>query len=211
MPAELPVLQTAQREPRADAARNRERILAAARRLMEERGPEAVSMDCVAAEAGVGKGTLYRRFGDRNGLVRALVEDQERRFQDELIRGAPPLGPGAPAAERLHAFGHHILELVCELAPFFVEGDRLAGGPFQFYRLHLEVLLREALPHHPAMDYFGDTLLVCVTGPHVRVQLAKGMALEELQAGWHALVDALLAAGRASEEDGSPLAHAHVG
>src|SRR4051794_15516530 len=90
---------------RADARRNRERILCATARLIERVGVEGISMDDVAAEAGVGKGTLYRRFGDRSSLLRALIEEPEKAFQDELIRGLPPLGPGAPPRERLHAFG----------------------------------------------------------------------------------------------------------
>src|SRR3954467_11600493 len=96
-------LPTIDAEPceRADAARNRRRILAAAGRLIEERGVEHVSMDAIAAHAGVGKGTLFRRFGDRSGLVMALLDERTREFQDALIRGAPPLGPGAAPAERI--------------------------------------------------------------------------------------------------------------
>ena len=55
-------------QERGDAARNRELLLAAARKLIAERGPDAVTMDDIAAEAGVGKGTLFRRFGNRAGL-----------------------------------------------------------------------------------------------------------------------------------------------
>ena len=91
---ELPV--SGRSRERSDAARNRELILAAARRLFEEEGPAAVSMDRVAEEAGVGKGTLYRRFGDRSGLALALLDARERELQEELIRGPAPLGPGAP-------------------------------------------------------------------------------------------------------------------
>lgn len=197
MSLELPVLQPVQRE-RADAARNRERILCAARRLMLERGPEGVSMDCVAETAGVGKGTLYRRFGDRNGLLRALVEEDEIRFQDEIIRGLPPLGPGAPAAERLHAFGDALLELVFERAAFFTGDPSHTGGPAQFYKLHIDLLLRDAVGSHPQADYLADVLLVCVLGPQILVQQRKGMTLEELRAGWHTLVDAILAAAGAT-------------
>lgn len=200
---ELPVLQPATRAPRADAARNRERILCTARRLMAEQGPDAVSMDCVAAAAGVGKGTLYRRFGDRDGLVRALVEEQEIRFQDEMIRGAPPLGPGAPPRERLHAFGEALLAIVTDMAPFFVGDDRLAAGPYQAYRTHVDILLREALPPAAPIDYLGDALIVCLTGPHVRLQMRKGMTLEELQAGRRSLVDALLAGAGAGAAAGA--------
>lgn len=59
---------------RADARRNRERILVAARDLVVERGPD-VPLEEVARAAGVGIGTLYRRFGDRQALLRAVVLD----------------------------------------------------------------------------------------------------------------------------------------
>ena len=50
---------------RGDAARNRALLLDAARRLIAARGPDAVTMDEIATAAGVGKGTLFRRFGGR--------------------------------------------------------------------------------------------------------------------------------------------------
>ena len=87
-----------ERPERADAAANREKVLAAAEKLFASCDPSTVSMDAVAAEAGVGKGTLFRRFGDRAGLARAVLSRHEIDFQDAIIRGAPPLGPGAPAA-----------------------------------------------------------------------------------------------------------------
>src|SRR3954447_26247036 len=103
-PMDLPVVGTEVRE-RSDAVRNRRRILSAAERLFAAHGVDCVSMEAIAAEAEVGKGTLFRRFGDRSGLVRALLQERERDFQESFIRGAPPLGPGAPAADRLVAFG----------------------------------------------------------------------------------------------------------
>lgn len=59
---------------RADARRNREKILAAARELFREQGT-AVPLEDVARLAGVGIGTLYRRFPDREALVRQVVVD----------------------------------------------------------------------------------------------------------------------------------------
>src|SRR5205823_13951986 len=88
------------------------RVLAAACKLFTEQGAANVSMDAVAAQAGVGKGTLFRRFGDRASLARAVISEYEARLQDELIRGAPPLGPGAPARQRLEAFGPAYLEFL---------------------------------------------------------------------------------------------------
>src|SRR5215469_18354763 len=80
---------------RADAARNRAAILAAAALLFAEHGVAEVSMDQVAAAAGVGKGTLFRRFGDKAGLAAALLDEREAELQEAILRGPPPLGPGA--------------------------------------------------------------------------------------------------------------------
>ena len=89
-PSPIPLTSSAGRPERADAARNRRRALEAARRLVAERGADAVTMDDVAAAAGVGKGTLYRRFGDRHGLLLALLDDEERALQEAILRGPPP-------------------------------------------------------------------------------------------------------------------------
>ena len=59
---------------RADAARNRRLLLAAAKNLIDNHGAAAVTMDAVAREAGVGKGTVFRRFGSRTGLMFALLD-----------------------------------------------------------------------------------------------------------------------------------------
>jgi AcrR family transcriptional regulator len=100
IPLELPVADGDHRE-RADAQRNRLKVLAAAERLFACHGVENVSMDAIAAEAGVGKGTLFRRFGDRAGLALALLHEQTAALQEQIIRGPAPLGPGAPPKERL--------------------------------------------------------------------------------------------------------------
>ncbi len=64
----------AQRTERADALRNREAVLAAADALFAaSSSPHSVSMDDIAAAAGVGKGTLFRRFGDRRRPICAAV------------------------------------------------------------------------------------------------------------------------------------------
>jgi len=60
---------------RADAERNRERILAAAAEVFGRRGLD-VSLDDIAAAAGVGVGTVYRRFPDKDALIDALFEEK---------------------------------------------------------------------------------------------------------------------------------------
>src|ERR1700761_2541474 len=107
-PIELPVVGSP--SVRSDAARNRMLILAAAEWLFAEDGVHCTSMDAIAAEAGVGKGTLFRRFGDRATLALAVLDESERALQDGLISGPPPLGPGAPPCERLIAFGAAMLD-----------------------------------------------------------------------------------------------------
>ena len=199
-PIELPIAAAPleQRE-RADARRNRERILCAVARLVDERGIEDVSMDDVAAEAGVGKGTLYRRFGDRWTLLRALIEEPERDFQDAVIRGEPPLGPGAPAHERLLAFGAGLLELLDRHARFILAGDKVISGRYQhpvyaFYRMHVALLLRQILGAGTQTEYLVDALLAPLAPePFLYQREGLGMSLQEMVEGWQALADAVIA------------------
>ena len=67
--------ESTERPLRADAERNRRRILAAATQVFAERGLD-VSLDDIAAAAGVGVGTVYRRFPDKDALIDALFEDR---------------------------------------------------------------------------------------------------------------------------------------
>jgi AcrR family transcriptional regulator len=135
---------------RADAAANRVRILEAARRVLAERGAEGTSIDAVASEAGVGKGTVFRRFGDRSGLFQALSDAHLKSFQDAFIAGPPPLGPGAPPSERLEAFLDGLLDLYdrhLELT-LALEKDRWKA-PIEGYltlSMHLESLLEQISP-----------------------------------------------------------------
>lgn len=189
----------AERE-RADARRNRERILCAAARLIEEKGIDCMSMDDVAHAAGVGKGTLYRRFGDRAALLRALISEPEQEFQDNLIRGLPPLGPGAPAAERLHAFGEQLLRFLDGHAIYVKAGELLGGGKryahpvYAFYQTHVSLLLREACEADEVDPYMVDALLAPLAAePFLYQRDVRGMSLDEICAGWHALCDCVLA------------------
>ena len=185
---------------RADAARNRRRILAAAAALIEEHGVAQVSMEAIATSAGVGKGTLFRRFGDRSGLVMALLDERTREFQDALIRGEPPLGPGAPPVERVVAFGRGMLALLdthgemllaAELGARWVRGE---AGVYALYRTHLAMLAREA---DPSLDdeYVAEALLAPLTA-ETFLYLRKGreLPLERIEAGYEQLVRRLLGA-----------------
>jgi AcrR family transcriptional regulator len=190
---ELPVAGQAQRE-RRDAARNRAAILAAAQRLFESEGPAAVSMERVAEEAGVGKGTIYRRFGDRASLATTLLDAGERELQEALIRGSPPLGPGAPPAERLVAFGHAWLDVLVRHGDIVLAsehgpvGTRFRGAVYAAHRAHVILLLREARPGADA-EYLADALLAALGAELVLfLRTDRGMDLDRVKAGWSQLV-----------------------
>jgi AcrR family transcriptional regulator len=151
---ELPVVGAPRRE-RADAVRNRAKVLDAARRLFAARGVTGVTMEEIARAAGVGKGTVFHRFGDRAGLALALLDDQERDLQEAVLRGPAPLGPGAPPGERLDAFLDAILDFTVEHAELLIAADggrpqgRYLTGAYSSWHQHATLLLTEL---HPGSD-----------------------------------------------------------
>ncbi|WP_424887240.1 TetR/AcrR family transcriptional regulator [Streptomyces sp. XH2] len=93
-----------ERRPRKDATRNRAAVLAAADALFARcEHPEEVTMADIAAAAGVGKGTLFRAFGDRTGLIRALYEARLEPVRNAVEEGPSPLGPATPPLQRVPA------------------------------------------------------------------------------------------------------------
>ena len=69
-------------------------------------------MEQVAAAAGVAKGTVFHRFGNRMGLMSALMIERAQALEEAVTTGPPPLGPGAPDRDRLLAFLAAIVEVV---------------------------------------------------------------------------------------------------
>ena len=100
------------RRERADAQRNRRAILAATEKLLATRRPQDISMEQVAVVAGVGKGTVFHRFGNRTGLMRALMIERAQALEEAVTAGPPPLGKGAPDRDRLLAFLDAIVDVV---------------------------------------------------------------------------------------------------
>ena len=195
----LPVTGQAPVRRRADAQRNHELVLSAARRLFAERGPANVSMDAIAAEAGVGKGTIFRAFGDRSGLISEILGADETVLQNALIRGPAPLGPGAPALERIVAFGHAYMDyleghlemlLASEIGP----GARFTKGPFQLYRTHLTLLVEEAVGIADAdIGYTADILLAPLGADFFAYQRrVRDRSLAELESNYARLAERVL-------------------
>lgn len=168
---ELPIVDQPAPE-RADAARNRTRVLAAAGELFAARGIADVTMDDIAARAGVGKGTLYRRFGDRSGLAAALLDERERDLQSRILTGPPPLGPEAPPAHRLGAFVRAYLEFLDAslglvlLSQTSTVGARHRTGSHQFWVSHCRIQFEAAGAPDPAIR--AESLLAALTAEHVQ-------------------------------------------
>ncbi|MET7451654.1 TetR/AcrR family transcriptional regulator [Streptomyces sp. NPDC005574] len=154
-----------ERKPRKDAARNREAVLSAADALFaRSEGTDDVTMADIAAAAGVGKGTLFRAFGDRPGLLRALYETRLEPVREAVESGPPPLGPSTPPQQR-------VLALLDAVLCFKLDNRRLAlaledsgsGSPYQaehYERWH--GLLRTVLEQIPGLtdsDFTAHVLL----------------------------------------------------
>jgi AcrR family transcriptional regulator len=190
--AELPVLGAPRRE-RADAARNREKVLAAARRLFAERGVANVTMEQVARAAGVGKGTVFHRFGDRAGLALALLDDGERELQEAVLHGPPPLGPGAPARERLGAFLDAMLDFTVDHADLLIAADsgrpggRYVTGAYASWHQHTALLLSDLRPSSDA-GMLAHMVLAPLAADLVRhLTEAVGADAERVRAALHEL------------------------
>lgn len=161
---------------RCDAARNRKLLLDAAAHLVSERGVDAVTMEAVAARAGVGKGTVFRRFGSRSGLMNALLDHTERELQHAFMFGPPPLGPDAPPLVRLIAFGRARLDMVA------VQGDVLRaaeGSPeFRYSGPARAVSLRHLVTLLDDAGVRGDVELLAVA---LLCPLEAGLVLHQIR------------------------------
>ncbi|MEV0393594.1 TetR/AcrR family transcriptional regulator [Polymorphospora rubra] len=168
-----------QRPERADAARNRLTILRAAEQLLAEGNPDRVSLDRVAERAGVGKGTVFRRFGSRTGLFQALLAERAIRLRTAIAAAAGPLGHGAPAPERLFAFLDELAELATRNVALVAAHeracaeDRYADPTYRHWHGHVRDLLDELRPGQDT-EFLAHTLLGCFDGELVRHLLADG-------------------------------------
>jgi len=184
---------------RADAARNRRHLLATARAMLAEQGADKLTMDGLAERAGLGKGTVFRRFGTRAGIFQALLDDAERAFQEQVLSGPPPLGPGAPPQDRLVAYGHARIAFLLEhreIARAALDGSQPvpAGRHTPLTQLHIRVLLGQ-LDLGPAdLDILAVQLTAALDAPLLLYLSAADLteAAPQVEArlstGWHDLI-----------------------
>jgi AcrR family transcriptional regulator len=119
---------SAERKPRTDAQRNRERILDAAKEAFTRAGANA-SLDDIAKEAGVGAGTLYRHFSTRDALVEAVYRSEveklagaERKFSEAM----PPIGA-------LRAWMLMFVDYIATKQIIAPALNSIVGGPYKLY------------------------------------------------------------------------------
>jgi polyketide synthase 12 len=163
----------APRAERADATRNRRHLLATARQMLAVQGADHLTMDGLAERAGLGKGTVFRRFGTRAGIFQALLDDDERAFQEQVLSGPPPLGPGAPPLDRLIAYGRARVGFLIghrEIARAALDGSQPvpAGSQTPISQIHIRMLLGQMdLDADPEtdLDILAVQLTAALDGP----------------------------------------------
>lgn len=155
---------------RADATRNRLLLMSTARQMIAESGAGALTMDALAERSGVGKGTVYRRFGTRPGMFQALLDDGEREFQQRVLAGPPPLGPGAEPLERMVAYGRARVAFLMEhreIARAALDGRQPipAGSQTPVSQIHIRMLLGGMDLGPVNLDLLAVQLTAALDGP----------------------------------------------
>jgi AcrR family transcriptional regulator len=172
-PVDRPVITVgAPHAERADAARNRLHLLATAREMVAEQGADKLTMDGLAERAALGKGTVFRRFGTRAGIFQALLDGDERFFQEQVLSGPPPLGPGAPPLDRLVAYGRARTGFLVEhreIARAALSGSQPipAGAQTPLSQMHIRMLLGQIAPGAADLDILAVQLTAALDGPLV--------------------------------------------
>jgi AcrR family transcriptional regulator len=155
---------------RADAVRNRRHLLATAREMLAEQGPDKLTMDGLAERASLGKGTVFRRFGTRAGIFAALLDDDERAFQQQVLAGPPPLGPGSTPLDRLIAYGRartRFLIAHFDIARAALDGHQPipAGSQSPLSQVHIRMLLGQMKLGGADLDMLAVQLTAALDGP----------------------------------------------
>ena len=189
------------RKPRADALRNRERVLEAAKAVFSAGGSDA-SLEAVARHAGVGIGTLYRHFPTREALYEAVY----RREVEQLGELAEQLKSEAAPVEALRKWLRANVEFVATKKGMAAALALAAQPPsaltaFSYERLTKAIgaLLERAVA---AGELRGDV------GPEDLLRALVGMCLLHDQAGWQAsvvrMLDVLVDGLRVQSDNGKP-------
>jgi AcrR family transcriptional regulator len=167
--------------------------------MLAEQGADKLTMDALADRAGLGKGTVFRRFGTRAGIFQALLDDEERSFQERVLGGPPPLGPGAAPLGRLVAYGRARIGFMIdhsEIARAALDGSQSvpAGAQTPLSQTHIRVLLAQMDLGQADLDVLSIQLTAALDGPLLLYLSASDLSGparqmgERIAAGWEDLV-----------------------
>lgn len=195
-----------QRHERRDAAKHRQRILNVAQHLFAAHGVDAVSMHQIAVAAGIGQGTLYRRYRHKGELCMDLMREHHEQFAEE-IAALFAQTETAPALERLDGLLLKMVSLLEDQVAFLGpiggtlaeddrcnESSRASNFSFQQSPWHLwlhELLsgvLTEAVERKELasldVSFTVDTMLAVLNPPFYRYQrLERGFSQERILRG----------------------------
>ena len=149
--------------------------------MLAEQGPDRLTMDGLAERAGLGKGTVFRRFGTRAGIFHALLDDDERAFQQLVLSGPPPLGPGADPLQRLIAYGRAragFLVTRRDIARAALDGTQPtpAGARTPMSQVHIRMLLAQLSLGRVDLDMLTIQLAAALDGPVLLYLSADALA-----------------------------------
>jgi AcrR family transcriptional regulator len=163
-------------------------VLAAADALFADtESPRLVTMDAIAAAAGVGKGTLFRAFGSRDGLLDALWAPKLASLREAVAGGEPPLGSKAPPHERVVAFLDALLTFKLE-SRHLIRAREVSPGILQskhYKWMHglLRSFIEAASPGMKADEagYLAHALLASLHIDLIEELLASGLSLQDIR------------------------------
>lgn len=193
------------RPERADAQANRARILAAAERLFAEKGVDQVNMVEIGRAAGIGQGTLYRRFAGKSALCQALLDTQMRDFQEATLHQLRCMSEaGTAKVAQLRWFLQAVVEFHEHHLPMMraIFGDTSPPVGFEpppqwWARRTIAGLLTSAQRHGEIAEtidvgYFIEALLALIHPFTLHTQRANhGFTNERIVAGLERIVAAL--------------------
>ncbi|MCO5995515.1 TetR/AcrR family transcriptional regulator [Actinoallomurus rhizosphaericola] len=179
---------------------SRDSMLAAADALFADADtPQTVSMDAIAAAAGVGKGTLFRAFGDRDGLLDSLAAAKFLPLRTAVESGPRPLGPDTPAPDRIVAFLDAVLTFKLENRDLMRAREVASTGNLRSERyrwMHglLQRLIQDAATGCAANDagYAAHALLATLHIDLIDELLTTGHSVEDIRRAQAAQARAVL-------------------